>query len=314
MPAYKDVKSPAAEQMERYIAAAINPFDAPVGCMPKSPGIHSSKHKVWAKATMVANDQGFCYAIGRTSFVNNQGATNSDFYPLTYSTLPYGQTVTNQDSTVQGVSGVEVNSLFVNTDFGSLSLHGRIISRGLRIRYIGTELNRGGRILAFSHPQGESLNGLSFDDVLQYPTAKTVPVSRSWQSICYHPVDETETDYATSHTGPRNAPNMACMVSGTSSGNSFEVEYYIHFEVIGPTLGTAVSTSIADDSTFSKVQATLLHLDTTYYDKATHFVGQTLRTASEKLLLQALKSHSADMTSYVLAQLTGANMPRLTYP
>lgn len=313
-PAYDTVKPPAAVEMERYIAAAINPFDAPVGCMPKSPGLHSSKHKVWAKTLMQANSSGFCFAVCRPGMANDHGtASGTNFFPLAVSDNTFVGTTLANDAVTAGVTGVELNSLFVHADFGDSSLHGRVISRGLRARYTGKELDRGGRILAFRHPQGESVDGTTLANLLQYPTAETVAVTRQWKSICSHPVHDAETEYSTASQGPQKDPSMCIMVAGATPNVQFEVEYYVHFEVVGPTLGTSVTESIADDGTFAKVQATLLHYGTKFYDYATGVQGAKLTRLSANLLYTALRTHSADALGYVMHQLAMPSPSLLTW-
>jgi len=68
----------------------------------------------------------------------------------------------------------------------------RLVGAGLRVRYAGTELARGGIIHAIEEPNHHTLSGLGVADISQYDSYFREPVTRDWTSLVYTPVNSAE--------------------------------------------------------------------------------------------------------------------------
>jgi len=115
----------------------------------------------------------------------------------------------------------------------------RVVGCGLRVRYDGNELNRGGRIIPFRHPQNRPYAGYSSSNVLSYNEVFTLECDRKWHEVTYIPVSAT--DYLYTSTAPVAAPTVApagsigfiCTNSGAETATTFEWEAVFHYEYTG---------------------------------------------------------------------------------
>jgi len=124
-----------------------------------------------------------------------------------------------------GATGYTTNAEYADTSFGATaaSTQYRIVAAGVRIRYIGTELNRGGQVVGLEDPTHSTLNGrvlTSFD--LELESAR-MAVGRDWATVLYHPVVNEE--YNFQNTFP--PVNMTA-----------DLSYYMGLVVAAPTATT----------------------------------------------------------------------------
>lgn len=139
-------------------------------------------------------------------------------------------------------SQVNSNAQFASTDMGlgNGQARWRLVSACLRVRYIGTELNRSGSIIAFAHPEHTSITGMAAANVLAFNTAKKVPVNREWTTVVYCPInvywqtaaglDTSGADYGAKFMG------LLIESSGSTGNNQFEFEFFGNYEYEGPTI------------------------------------------------------------------------------
>jgi hypothetical protein len=128
---------------------------------------------------------------------------------------------------------------------------GRVVSWGLRIRYRGSELNRGGHVTLFEEPEHNDLTklnaaggginettALAFENAQQYP----IPADGSWLYVTGLPVFPWEFDYsdtslgydfsATTSGGYPPAYLCAFLTSAVAAQN-FDFEVFMNLELIG---------------------------------------------------------------------------------
>jgi hypothetical protein len=164
-------------------------------------------------------------------FVCGRRVFSNDVYPLVYhSTGAYaGTTFTN---TGTGCQLAYSNSPFAAATIGTnaLSLQVRSVGFGLRIRYTGTELDRGGTIIGLTEPDHNSILTLGESNVLAYNSSFRSPVDRKWKTVYHIPIDDGETRYVT--TAYSGDVCYGFLVISTA-GNSFDFEAYHIFEAIG---------------------------------------------------------------------------------
>lgn len=109
----------------------------------------------------------------------------------------------------------------------------RVVACALRVRYTGTELNRGGSIIAVPNNTRANYDAATYAMLSNLPTASISPVTRGWTSILWN--SAIYTDYQYQGNGGENLSTGAeyagliCMVTGTA-GNTFEFEVIRYIE------------------------------------------------------------------------------------
>jgi hypothetical protein len=227
--------SESDECVARLAMALADPFSVDHVCLGLFPNEPSSKITVFSRGTFVVG-------TGGIGFVEARPMPASDI-PLVYITgATYAGISTDPPtSSASGVSGINgVGSPFVATNFTSTStgLRWRMISGGIRVRHIGSQLNMNGRLVAKTVvDDGEQIDGnttYSFSSVSADPRAVTAPVSKKWTTIC----DRCSNPSANHYTGSVSSHpiSQVILVSAQSTGSEtplFEYEAVYHIEVTG---------------------------------------------------------------------------------
>lgn len=220
-------------------------------------------------------------------FIGIAPTTCNDLASIYYSSTAYtgsslsvGATgVTVQNNTANPY----VHTLFIPSNVSKDALSSRIVSVGLRIRYTGTELNKGGLIYGLVLPNHGNLHATTPTDMSAWRECIRRPVTRAWTTIVASAIDTDEGDYpdvsellAINTTNSLNEavikslypfssgnavstanPNlggipMAFMITSTEA-NSFEFEVITHMEIIGSLVQNSVTPSHADAIGLSKI-------------------------------------------------------------
>lgn len=221
-------KSPC---LAKYMKALIDPFGYHNDvCVPDLDVRPSSKYRVVVRSQMATGTQGFGYAV---------------FSPfnMAFSDQPAGHASTSDyiGSTI-AVSGPGTIGITASTApfFSNLAvLNGvRVAAFGIRSRYLGTELNRSGRLAITLSPSPEtSLSAANATALLNYRATKTFPVTRNWVNLIWVPRMAIEYEYS----GPGDQAlqplwdkwSMAISAFDGVPGNSFEMEAVAYLEYVG---------------------------------------------------------------------------------
>jgi len=148
----------------------------------------------------------------------------------------------------------------------------RLVGAGIRVRYTGAAINRGGRITAYRSPDNSEIDhvsGLTSSRLLQTKEAITDIVSSDWHHVCYVPTQTVFVSYnpvvsvgssPSFGTGtPINNANHHCMLLYIDAPSSvplqFEFDVQAHFEVMGTQFVT--TPSHADPVGMAAVQTAL---------------------------------------------------------
>jgi hypothetical protein len=164
---------------------------------------------------------------------------------------------------------------YASATWGANGISHRIVGVGLRVRYTGIELYRGGRAVMVRIPDNKQALGLeSVNSLYGFSQAKTFPVTDQWTMVAYKPVRPAEFEYsATAGTaGGFLDYNMLYAVSGTAGPSNssaiFEYEIITHVEYIGEI--DAITVSHSDVVGMSLVR------NATMQDRPTKHEGKTL--------------------------------------
>lgn len=114
----------------------------------------------------------------------------------------------------------------------------RSVAIAIRVRYIGTTLKQGGRILTVCEngSGNAALSGKTFAELANRPDASIYPVTRSWTTVAARPAYPEAFSYRSGHfaLGTSTSANgrMAICVSDTEASNAFEYEVIQFYEII----------------------------------------------------------------------------------
>jgi hypothetical protein len=177
-----------------YARALTNPFTGPLACVPISPTVLSRKLRVFAKGEFRTGTLGvgFIVADPYASAANTISSVNSSIATYT------GLTIGNLGAV--GTVGTSSNSDYADASFGNGASKAqyRVVSAGLRVRYIGTNLNMGGTIIAFVDPTSTTIVGRAAADLRAEITSRRLPVNREWSTILWRPVLISDYSFSTS--------------------------------------------------------------------------------------------------------------------
>lgn len=241
--------SPCAAE---YCLCLANPFTGPAACIPSYPALLTRKTRAYAKGTFSTGTAGFgCITVTPTL-----GVANDQRFVLYTSSAFAGTSPTFNSTFVQGTAGN--NYATSNSDYASGVFTQadspnklRVVSCGLRIRYAGTELNRGGYIVGFMDPNHESIMvdnagaGKAQSTIEGYTESKRFGVDRKWKTVLFRPVDEIDNTFVTGDPTFLGAGGtvvstpgmyyMAFYVQAASSATplTYEWEVYANYEVTG---------------------------------------------------------------------------------
>lgn len=246
----------------KYAMSLADPFTGPPdACMPVTPACLTRKVRAFVRTQAVIGTQGVGFAAMQPKACNNPilgfGIANQAAY---VSTAAYAQASTVampilDTTTVTGLGAFDHNSDYASSTFGDTQVQARLVSMGLRVRYAGTELQRGGRVILLEDPEhigwGRGASStLSLAQLLSYEKAKEHKVGMDWISLCSTgPVVPQEFDFVGSPLTPFGGTvtnhYLVAFLQGVA-GNVFDVEFYWNFEFTGSAV-RGKSYSEADD-------------------------------------------------------------------
>jgi len=162
---------------------------------------------------------------------------------VNYAGTGYNWVVSGASVPTTGVTGSNTNSRFLAADLYAqqFATQYRVVGAGLRVRYTGTQLNMGGRLVMYrtrsnvpvygtNDGNTSNITNLLFDNAFT-----TSPVTRNWQTVSFAPDSTSYLSYAsypTFATDPRSY-NMLALIEGAVAGQSFEFETIVYYEVVG---------------------------------------------------------------------------------
>lgn len=232
---------------EAYMHAIANPSDAPAAGMAVG-GIPSEKMKVWSRGSFATGTTGFGYILVRPATGAATGAGVTAVMGVTSLSSYTGSTMSN----VVGANTQAVisNSTYVPSQFSATGVKYRLVAAEVRVRYVGTELNRGGNAVVYCDPNHNSVAAYGQAQLLTNPSAGRSDIEMAeWISCKYNGVvDPTEENYSFGFTEADNKANNWCMaiaIQSAAVAQPFDYEVYAHFEIIGAN-STNLSSTISD--------------------------------------------------------------------
>lgn len=256
--------SHCALKYARAIAAPFSP-DAFGSCVPVFPSPDSQKVHSLRRAFVFNVGTGGIGGIFIAPCASSQG------YNVVGTTPTYAGTTLQLPATLDAtVSAGAASTLpFGNADFGTgeAGVRARIVSTGVRIKYVGTQLNMGGSIAGFFDPNHTPVGNNIYDmgDVTNLPYASFESVDRRMNfaiqtaAVSAHDVQFQDRGYCYTpnatldYSGFKSAAIGAVVVTG-EPGNAFELEMITHVEYIGAPASSALTKTHTDARGFEMVQ------------------------------------------------------------
>jgi hypothetical protein len=175
-------------------------------------------------ADMVIGTAGFGFALAVPTMANDNTA-------LYYSGTGYAGTTTLHNAA--GVIAATHNGPYNSGAFANGQVECRLVTAGLRVRYTGTELDRGGQIACLETPHHHTADGLPMYQIQQYDRAVTQPVDRNWKAATWQPVRRGEYEYFVSpYPSANQAGPLVIAITGTP-GSTYSVELVLKAEFVG---------------------------------------------------------------------------------
>jgi hypothetical protein len=201
---------------------------------------------------MSTGTNGYGFIIAQAQKRSNDTPTESDG-PIVFSlqnwtgapgsAIPTPTITPTTGLIAQGIEKLPYPTSVFEAVVGTGGVQARIVGAGLRIRFIGPELARGGQIMALRHPNSNTLHGLTQAQLLSYGNTKVYPVDREWTYVNYNPVRPNQYKYSgtAASSDPSSAQewDMGFLITGTTTSTGapgpapFEWEYVTFIEYVG---------------------------------------------------------------------------------
>lgn len=296
-----------------YARALVNPFTGPLACVPSFPALMTRRMRCWSKGTFTTsstNSFGYILAEPTNMVVNDVDA-------VACSTA--ASNVTVAANTVAGDPNIALfrsNSEYVQAQIGSGAglVQYRIVAMGIRIRYIGTNLNQGGIINGLHEPDHDTLVGNGISQFDAQTEARRLPVTRNWATVVFKPVNSVNFNFAnaTGGSSTNTAWYMGFVLQSAVPSQTYEFEVYAIYELEGRII-RGKTPSHADPVGLSSVTAVAATTDSLYptlkpaeaseksmVDQATDYLGSMMSNAgiNGAKIGQALGETAAMYASY----------------
>jgi len=268
-----------------YLKCLLNPADGPLVGVPDGSIVLTRKVRTWSRGSFT------CAASGSTDacvMLNLNGLFSSTPYCV-YAGQPTVAQTMNQPAP-GGLIATNSNAPYDN-NFFSVKGQARVAAATLRVRYVGTELNKGGTILGIQEPNHGSVVGMTTAGMLGYPSGKRVSINQmkngEWFELNYIPADVNDTYFVNSVTGSSVYasvyyndgvacswdiyPFIGCYISNPVASAVFEFEAFGVVEYAGP-LVSPKTVTIPDTQGFHSVLASL--------SQAVEHAGRTPETSA----------------------------------
>lgn len=246
---------------EDYLRALLKPFDETTrpACIPDQIDVPSYKTRTLMRGSLqtgsTAGSCGFVLGAPFASCMNNSTAVLSSTSNYTFTGFPGAQNDTGVTSTLNAQAPYPYERLGTDQD----DVQVRPVAFGLRVRYIGNELYRSGRILFVRMPNAP-LAALSVAQILARSDNFSVPVDKKWHTITYMPYNASAYQYKTTYPESTlvDSASIGFLIDGAAASSPFEWEAISYSEITGATPNITLSHS--DVQGISAVRNTLEHV------------------------------------------------------
>lgn len=258
-----------------------DPFSARDICMAAGQSPPSFKVRSYANLTLTANANGYTYiyaspvaASDAPAYFYLQNGVDGSNYSGGVPIWAFDSGALSANDATQ--KGVIANLPYQSANFDASSSRessviGRVIALSMRIRYVGTELNKAGKVIAYCSPNNNRVDRYDPSTIRTLQGATVSPVTKEWVQITqmanqsntmrypgyddsvqsggasaipystrtgyiYPWADSTNTFDYVDYSGTSNdygAPTMCIYITGSVPDEAYDVEICQHIEYIG---------------------------------------------------------------------------------
>lgn len=224
---------PAGNQLSEcakaYAKVQFDPFNTrfenELPCIPDQQDVPSMKFSTFQRGNFNVGTEGYGF------IVISPYALGNDIPNIAYSNNTYaGSTITNNSATT-GV--IHQNNL--RFPFSSAAMPAcRVVASAIRIRYSGTELQRGGLIIGCATLDASSTDniiGRNLSDLSSRPESGSFTVTRSWKGLGFRPSQIPVYNSATNTIATNGNGKMGFIVYGEDA-LPYEYEVINYYEAV----------------------------------------------------------------------------------
>lgn len=211
--------------IEDYSRALVNPFSAKPTCLPHAPALNSLKARTFVKGTFSLNSSNMGWVVAQRALGNNDVLCWTSKSGVASPNIDIGGTYSDVHYN---------NSPYTSIDISPDGVSWRVVAMGIKVKYVGNQLNMGGQFVSLTEPDHQSLDGKSFASLTAYESSHTGIVTREAMATVYTPIDDEEYRYlSTSEIG--NGAFMGIAFSGSASTGQgpYQFEVCELYEAIG---------------------------------------------------------------------------------
>lgn len=289
--------SPCAKD---YLACLANPSSGPLACIPDYPALFSRRMRTWVKGTFsTSSTAGPGLGLGFIVFDPLRSLANDTTGCVVTSTTATATNTIVIDAATAQTFNSNSDQVLANYGPGIGFAQGRVVAAALRIRYIGTELNRGGQAVGLMQPNHQSFQNTTLGGLDSFEQSRRFKVGEKWMTVLYRPVDNNDLQYVADPTqgtaalpGSIDAFYMGFAVrdpGGTANPMAFEFEAYSVLEIQGnnirgqtPSAFDPVGFGVVHGATQHNLSA-LLPTDASLADVAGNLLGAAVNYGIREL-------------------------------
>lgn len=186
----------------KYALAIVDPFHplADGACIPKMPARSSFKTSgrlFGTFSTTAAEGTAYivakpCLAKDLDQVVHSTSSATTDKFLSENATIAVGKAIALPVDELP----LTYSAMVTSAEYASPFAKGRIVSAGLRIRYIGKSDEMNGVIYAYSSPAHNSIEHMDVNALRRQGTCRRIPVSRAWTTVTASGVTDQELNYS----------------------------------------------------------------------------------------------------------------------
>jgi hypothetical protein len=183
-----------------YLRARENPFTGKTSCVPNNFNTPSQRVFIRIRGSLVTGTNGFggiVFAPGNMKYNNGGLLTGDPPAPVLFTQSTYTGTALPIYNT-PNIALANGNISFATGNYNGRQISARLVSAGLRVRNITPLMYRGGSVIGVEEPSHLPLLDRNFSQIQQIQNSEVGDASGQWNSVVFHPVDETELEYSNS--------------------------------------------------------------------------------------------------------------------
>lgn len=233
-----------SECSSAYLKAIAMPFNKynVLPCIPDLIDRPSAKYRIEQRGTCYAGTAGFGFVAADVNRFFQKDITSVLSTLAAFS----GTTIVDTGGTTTQLS-YSTQAPYTDAEIGAGAgyVSYRPVAFGLRARYIGTELNRSGRVIPYRPPGNQPLNTFDTPHILSDSRVISRPTTRSWSTVTWQPVAYNDYDYQNGNYPalPQGYDVVVIVIDGAATGAAFEWEAVGYYEACGSVVNTTPSHS-----------------------------------------------------------------------